>query len=130
MRPFSTASKAWVAWLTALAVGVSVLVGPPHDISSEAWIALALLGTKESNEAVAGRLRDDDPEVRQLATDALWKIWFRGDSEVNNLDLQRLSRTRDRQKAAGYYEKLVALASKADTPRPEIARAKTFIGAR
>jgi tetratricopeptide (TPR) repeat protein len=36
----------------------------------------------------------------------------------------------ERQKAAGYYEKLVALASKADTPRPEIARAKTFIGAR
>jgi len=36
----------------------------------------------------------------------------------------------DRQKAVGYYEKLVALASKADTPRPEVARAKTFIGAR
>jgi tetratricopeptide (TPR) repeat protein len=36
----------------------------------------------------------------------------------------------DRQKAAGYYEKLVTLASKADTARPEIARAKTFIGAR
>ena len=31
--------------MTALAVGVSVLVGAPHDISSEAWIALALLGT-------------------------------------------------------------------------------------
>ena len=44
MRPFSTASKAWVAWLTALAAGVSVLVGAPHDVSSEAWIALALLG--------------------------------------------------------------------------------------
>jgi len=36
----------------------------------------------------------------------------------------------DRAKAVGYYEKLVALASKADTARPEIARAKTFIGAR
>ncbi len=36
----------------------------------------------------------------------------------------------DRQKAVGYYEKLVALAVKADTPRPEIARAKTFLGAR
>ena len=38
--------------------------------------------------------------------------------------------TGDRAKAVGYYEKLVALASKADTVRPEIARAKTFIGAR
>jgi tetratricopeptide (TPR) repeat protein len=36
----------------------------------------------------------------------------------------------DRPKAVGYYEKLVALASKADTVRPEIARAKAFIGAR
>ena len=33
----------------------------------------------------------------------------------------------DRQKAVGYYEKLVALAVKADTARPEIARAKTFL---
>src|SRR5437879_2738749 len=36
----------------------------------------------------------------------------------------------DRPKAVGYYEKLVALASKADTTRPEIARAKAFIGTR
>jgi tetratricopeptide (TPR) repeat protein len=34
----------------------------------------------------------------------------------------------DRQKAAGHYEKLVALASKADTARPETARAKAFLG--
>ena len=36
----------------------------------------------------------------------------------------------DRSKAVGYYEKLVALAGKADTARPEIARAKTFLGPR
>ena len=36
----------------------------------------------------------------------------------------------DRPKAAGHYEKLVALAGKADTPRPEIARAKAFLGQR
>lgn len=36
----------------------------------------------------------------------------------------------DRQKAVGYYEKLVALAIKADTTRPETARAKAFIGQR
>jgi tetratricopeptide (TPR) repeat protein len=38
--------------------------------------------------------------------------------------------TGDRQKAAGYFEKLVALAGKADTARPEIARAKAFLGQR
>jgi tetratricopeptide (TPR) repeat protein len=36
----------------------------------------------------------------------------------------------DRQKAAGYYEKLVTLTSKADTPRLEIVRAKAFTGSR
>jgi hypothetical protein len=36
----------------------------------------------------------------------------------------------DRQKAVGYFEKLVALSSKADTVRPELAHAKTFLGRR
>ena len=36
----------------------------------------------------------------------------------------------DRQKAAGYFEQLIALASKGDTARPEIARAKAFLGQR
>jgi tetratricopeptide (TPR) repeat protein len=38
--------------------------------------------------------------------------------------------TGDRPKAAGYYEKLLMLASKADSARPEIARAKAFVGTR
>jgi tetratricopeptide (TPR) repeat protein len=75
-----------------------------------AVLALGLLGTMAVNEAVAGRLHDDDFEVRQLATDALWKLWFRGDSEINNLDLQRLARTRDRQKAAAGLDRLIAKA--------------------
>ena len=33
----------------------------------------------------------------------------------------------DRQKARGYFEKLVALTAHADTPRPEIAHAKAFL---
>jgi len=32
----------------------------------------------------------------------------------------------DRAKAAGYYQKLVALAKDADTARPELVSAKTF----
>ncbi|HYS19065.1 MAG TPA: hypothetical protein VET45_19235 [Candidatus Binatia bacterium] len=36
----------------------------------------------------------------------------------------------DRQKATVYFEKLVALTGKADTPRPETARAKAFLGQR
>jgi len=36
----------------------------------------------------------------------------------------------DRQKAVGYFEKLVALSSKADTTRPELDHAKAFLGRR
>ena len=36
----------------------------------------------------------------------------------------------DRAKAAGYFEKLVALSSQADTTRPELAHAKSFLGRR
>jgi tetratricopeptide (TPR) repeat protein len=75
-----------------------------------ALLALALTGTMDSNEAVAIRLHDDDDEVRQLAADALGKIWFRADSEANNVELQRLSRTRDRQKAFAGLDRLIAKA--------------------
>src|SRR5262245_48163098 len=34
----------------------------------------------------------------------------------------------DRAKATGYFEKLVALSSKADTPRPELIQARAFLG--
>jgi len=72
-----------------------------------AVLALALLGSMDANEAVAVRLHDEDDEVRQLAMDALWKMWFRGDSEAHNLELQRLARTRDRQKAAAGLDRLI-----------------------
>jgi tetratricopeptide (TPR) repeat protein len=36
----------------------------------------------------------------------------------------------DRQKAAEYFERTVALSENADSPRPEVARAKAFLGKR
>jgi hypothetical protein len=36
----------------------------------------------------------------------------------------------DRPRAAAYFEKLLALASRADTPRPELAYARAFLGQR
>ena len=36
----------------------------------------------------------------------------------------------DRAKAVGYYEKVVALSKNADTVRPELTRAKAFLGQR
>jgi tetratricopeptide (TPR) repeat protein len=56
-----------------------------------AVLALGRLGTMASNAVLAGRLRDEDEGVRELATDALWSLWFRADAPENNEELRRLS---------------------------------------
>ena len=72
-----------------------------------ALLALALVGTMGANGAVAACLHDGDPEVRQLAIDTLWTLWFRADSEENNIELQRLARMRDREKALLGLDQLI-----------------------
>jgi len=57
-----------------------------------AVMALGLMGTMRSNKDVAVMLRDDDREVRALAANALWSLWFRADKDDNNQELQRLMR--------------------------------------
>src|SRR5262249_3951231 len=60
-----------------------------------------------SNELLAARLHDDDEGVMQLATDALWKTWFRADNEDNNQELQRLMRLQDRRRALVGFNELL-----------------------
>ncbi len=77
-----------------------LLESPASRTRRAAVLALGLIGTIENaNEPVADRLHDRDSEVWKLAADALWAIWFRGDSESNNHELQRLARMRDREEA-------------------------------
>jgi tetratricopeptide (TPR) repeat protein len=80
-----------------------------------ALVALRLLGSMNSNEPVAGMLRDDDDGVRQLAAEALWSLWFHADTEANNRELQRLVRRNPGRRLAG----LNALVDKA----PDFAEA-------
>lgn len=55
-----------------------------------AVLALSLMGDMSINGDVAARLRDEDPVVRKIASDALWSIWFRGDSKKNQRELRRV----------------------------------------
>lgn len=64
-----------------------------------AVLALGLVGGMGSNKALARRLHDPDETVCDLAAGALWSVWFRGDSEDNSAELQRLVRLRDRGRA-------------------------------
>jgi tetratricopeptide (TPR) repeat protein len=72
-----------------------------------ATLALGLMGTMQSNEALAARLHDEDTTVRQLAADALWMLWFRADTEANNLELQRVMRLDDRAEALAGFDRLI-----------------------
>jgi tetratricopeptide (TPR) repeat protein len=84
-----------------------LLTTPDPAARRAAVFALGQSGTMAVSPAVARRLRDTDVEVRELAVDALWSIWFRADSDENNRELQRLLRTRDREKARAGLDRLI-----------------------
>jgi tetratricopeptide (TPR) repeat protein len=89
---------------------------PSATARRAAALALGLLGSMRSNEDVAALLRDDDLQVRLLAANALWSLWFRADTDANNRELQRLMGLDDPQQA---LEGLDALIKKA----PDFAEA-------
>src|SRR4051794_8887302 len=60
------------------------------DVRQAACLALGLAGSMSVNSSLAQRLLDEDPVVCELASDALWSIWFRADTPDNNQELQRL----------------------------------------
>ncbi len=62
------------------------------DTRLAAVVGLGLLGTMESNRALATMLHDEEGVIRTKAADALWSVWLRGDEPENNRELQRLMR--------------------------------------
>jgi tetratricopeptide (TPR) repeat protein len=80
---------------------------PSAPTRRAALLALHILGTMASNEAIAGRLRDEDGQVRQMAADALWAVWLRGDGEANAKELQRALQQPDPDKALAVLTALI-----------------------
>lgn len=76
-----------------------LLETPDADCRRAAVLTLGLTGTMPSSKALSGRLHDDDRQVRQMANDALWSVWFRGENEAHSTELQRVIGLRDRDKA-------------------------------
>jgi tetratricopeptide (TPR) repeat protein len=72
-----------------------------------AVLALGLVGSLASNRVLAACLHDDDEKVRELAGNALWAVWFRGDNEDDAAELQRLVRLKDRGKALAGLDVLI-----------------------
>jgi tetratricopeptide (TPR) repeat protein len=74
-----------------------------------AVLALGLVGTMTVNKPVARMLHDADSQVRQMAAEALWSIWFRADAEHAE-ELQRVARMSNPNKALNNLNALIAKA--------------------
>ena len=67
------------------------LLDATHSQTRQAAVlALGLCGSMTNNRALAGMLHDEDPAVRQMASEALWSIWFRAGAPEHCDELQRL----------------------------------------
>ncbi len=84
-----------------------LLTHPEAEMRQAAILAMGKVGTIASNAALAQRLHDDDPDVVALASEVLWSLWFRGDSEEHSRELQKLVRLRDRGQALAALDDLI-----------------------
>ncbi|HSQ56726.1 MAG TPA: tetratricopeptide repeat protein [Gemmata sp.] len=73
-----------------------------------AVLALGLIGTIDSNAAVAAVLQDEDPLVQRFAADALWELWFRGGTPDQNLRLREAAANSDPVGARADLEELLS----------------------
>jgi tetratricopeptide (TPR) repeat protein len=80
------------------------------DARCAAVLALGLLGTMASNETLADRLHDEEPQVRRFASEALWAMWFRGPNAAHGEELRRLVRLTDRADVLAGLDALIGAA--------------------
>lgn len=77
------------------------------EIRRAAILGLSLIGTMESNEALAQVLLDEDDVIALDASEAIWKLWFRGGSPSQNDELQRLLNCLDFQDTVAGLDALI-----------------------
>jgi tetratricopeptide (TPR) repeat protein len=73
-----------------------------------AALALGLIGTIESNAAVAAALHDEDSLVQRFAADTLWELWFRGGTQEQNLRLREAVENPDPVAARADLDNLIS----------------------
>jgi tetratricopeptide (TPR) repeat protein len=87
---------------------ISRLVRADCPVARRAAVfSLGLIGTMESNDAVAPALQDHDDQVAALAAAALWRVWARGDTSEQGEGLYRAVRVRDPNQALEALGELV-----------------------
>jgi tetratricopeptide (TPR) repeat protein len=69
---------------------VRILDSTDVETRQAGCLALGQCGTMASNRPLCGMLHDEEPAVRQSASEALWAIWFRAGTAEQNEELKRL----------------------------------------
>ena len=83
-----------------------VLHGGDTTARRAAVFALGLLGSPAVNAFLADRLHDEE-EVARLASEAMWSLWFRGESSSHSDELYRILRLRDSEQAIAALDDLI-----------------------
>ena len=81
--------RAAVQWYTEGTLQ-RLLTHPDPETRRAAVLAIGLVGTMDSNGPLARVLHDEDRPAARMAGDALWQIWFRGGTDEQNAELQRV----------------------------------------
>ncbi len=84
-----------------------VLASPDIKTRRAAALALGMIGTMESNPAVAAALHDPDSLVQRFAADAIWELWFRGSNANQNTRLREAARNPDSAKARAELDAVI-----------------------
>jgi len=74
--------------------------------------ALGLLGSAVAQEPLVVCLHDEDEEVARLVADALWTLWFRGDTPAHSDELHRLTLMREVERILTGLNDLIGRAPK------------------
>lgn len=80
---------------------------PTVEVRQAAVLALGLVGTMQSNAAIAGGLKDEDALVRRFAHDALWEIWARGGDPDHCWQLQQALQQADHAQTLELLNELI-----------------------
>ena len=99
------------------AEAIKALADPAADRRAEAVIWIARNGTGSDDRVLRPRLADDDPQVRDLAEQAMWRLWGRsGDAAVDVLMAQG-----DEALSAGQLEQAIAIYASVIRSKPAYA---------
>ena len=93
-----------------------ILASSEANARRAAALALAFLGTMDSNAVVAAALRDSDQLVQRFAADTLWELWFHAGTPEQSLRLREAAANPDALAARAELDDLIRVA-------PEFAEA-------